>query len=130
MKQVLQLENPILINNKEYTALSYDPMEITVEQFSIAASRSAAVAKNKTLTLNMRESDYAFHLYLGMMSVLAVNPEMDLADMERIKGYDTLALADIGMLFTLRRSEAASVQNSSEKQSESTQEPSIPASGK
>ena len=98
MKNILTLNNPITINGQECTELTYDAQEITAEQFSLAASRSAAVAKSKTLTLNMRESDYSFHLYLGMMAVLAVNPQIDLSDLERMKGYDTLAMADIGML--------------------------------
>ena len=130
MKNILTLNNPITINGQECTELTYDAQEITAEQFSLAASRSAAVAKSKTLTLNMRESDYSFHLYLGMMAVLAVNPQIDLSDLERMKGYDTLAMADIGMLFTSRRLEAASGQNSCEKPLENTPEPSTPASGK
>ena len=78
----------------------------------------------------MRENDYALHLYLGMFAVIAVNPGIDIIDLERIKGFDVLKLTDIGMLFTYRRSEATSEQKPSAEPSESTAEHSTPASEK
>ena len=96
--------------------MSYDALQITAAQFSEACARSAAIDKNKTFSFKMRENDYALHLYLGMMAIVAVNPEIDIADLERIKGFDVLAIADIGMLFTLRRSVAPSEESNSEEQ--------------
>lgn len=129
-KKTLKLDEPILIDGKEVSELTYDPMEITAVQFSEACARSSAINKNKSFSFKMRENDYALHLYLGMFAVIAVNPSIDITDLERIKGFDVLKLADIGMLFTYRRSEAPSVQKPSEEPSESTAEPSTPASEK
>jgi len=103
MKETLTLECAIKINGSEVTELTYDAFEITALQFSEACARSAALDKTKSFTFKMRENDYALHLYLGMMAVIAVNPDIDINDLERIKGYDALKLADIGLLFILRR---------------------------
>ncbi|MGI6156275.1 MAG: early nodulin 20 (N-20) [Enterococcus lemanii] len=127
-KKILTLDNPIAINGKQVSELSYDPMEITAVQFSEACVRSSAIDKAKAFNFKFKENDYALHLYLGMMAVIAVNPEIDISDLERLKGFDTLRLTDIGMLFTLRRSAGASVENSSEEQSENMPEPIIPVS--
>lgn len=116
MSKKIILQEPITINGKQVTELTYDPMEITAQQFSEACARSAAIDKNKTFTFKLRENDYALHLYLGMMAIIAVNPEIDVADLERIKGFDVLAITDIGMLFTLRRSVATSEESNSEEQ--------------
>lgn len=90
-------------------------MEITAAQFSEACARSSAINKSKSFSFKMRENDYALHLYLGMFAVIAVNPSIDISDLERIKGFDVLKLTDIGMLFTYRRSGATSEENNSEK---------------
>ena len=129
-KKTLTLDDPILINGKQVTELTYDPMEITAAQFSEACSRSAALDKAKSVTFKMRQSDYALHLYLGMMAVIAVNPDIDISDLERIKGYDVLELTDIGMLFIYRRWEATSKENNSEERSENTVDTSTPTSKK
>lgn len=65
-----------------------------------------------------------------MFAVIAVNPEIDISDLERIKGFDVLALTDIGMLFTYRRSGATSGEKPSDEPSESTAEHSTQASEK
>lgn len=128
MKRTLILENPILVNNVQVKELTYDPIEITAAQFSEACGRSAALDKTKSFTFKFKENDYALHLYLGMMAVVAVNPGIDVSDLERVKGFDTLALTDIGMLFTLRRSGAASGAGSLEKPSENTPDTTPPVS--
>ncbi|SCJ81259.1 Uncharacterised protein [uncultured Flavonifractor sp.] len=129
-KKTLKLDEPVLIDGKEVSELTYDPMEITAAQFSEACARSSAINKSKSFSFKMRENDYALHLYLGMFAVIAVNPGIDVADLERIKGFDVLKLTDIGMLFTYRRSGATSGEKPSEEPSESTAEPSTRASEK
>lgn len=116
MLNTLKLQNPLTIDGKAITELTYDACEITAVQFSEACARSAALDKTKTFSFKMRENDYALHLYLGMMAVIAVNPNIDITDLERLKGEDTLSLADIGMLFTLRRLGATSEENNSDEQ--------------
>lgn len=127
-KNTLILDNPITINGKEVKELTYDPQEITAEHFSIACAKSAALEKTKTLTLKVKENDYALHLYLGMMSVIAVNPGIDVTDLERIKGFDVLSLTNIGHFFTLRKQAVPSEGNSSAEQSENTASTSTAAS--
>ena len=120
MSNTIKLMEPITINGKKVSELTYDALQITAQQFSEACARSAAIDKNKTFSFKMRENDYSLHLYLGMMAIIAVNSEIDITDLERIKGFDVLAIADIGMLFTLRRSAAPSVASNSAEQSENT----------
>lgn len=127
-KHTLVLDNPILINNEKVKELTYDPQEITAEHFSIACAKSAALEKTKTLTLKVKENDYSLHLYLGMMAVIAVNPNIDVSDLERIKGFDVLSLTNIGHFFTLRKQAAPSEESSSEEQSENTASTSTAAS--
>lgn len=129
-KKSFELDEPISVNGKQITELFYDPMEITAAMFSEACARSAALDKSKAVTFKMRQSDYALHLYLGMMAVTAVMPEVDITDLERIKGYDVLELTDIGMLFIYRKWGAPSEENSSEKPSEATPNTSTAASEK
>ena len=116
MSNKITLQEPITINGKQVKELSYNALEITAQQFSEACARSSAIDKNKSFSFKLRENDYALHLYLGMMAIVAVNPDIDIADLERIKGFDVLAIADIGMLFTLRRSVAPSEESSSDEQ--------------
>jgi hypothetical protein len=113
-KNTLILDNPILINGKEVKELTYDPMEITAEMFSIACAKSAAMDKSKTFTFKMKENDFALHLYLGMMAVIAVNPNIDLSDLERIKGFDVLDLTNIGSFFIMRRLAVPSQESESD----------------
>lgn len=68
-KKTLKLDEPVLIDGKEVSELTYDPMEITAAQFSEACARSSAINKSKSFSFKMRENDYALHLYLGMFAV-------------------------------------------------------------
>lgn len=120
MSNKIKLQEPIIINGKQVQELTYDALQITAGQFSEACARSAAIDKNKSFSFKMRENDYSLHLYLGMMAIIAVNPEIDITDLERIKGFDVLAIADVGMLFTLRRSVVTSTENNSDAQLENT----------
>ena len=129
-KNTLILDNPIKINGVDVTELTYDPQEITAEMFSIACAKSAASEKSKTVTLKVKENDYALHMYLGMFSVIAVNPDIDISDLERIKGFDILDLTNIGTFFMLRKSAVPSGASNSEGQSENTENSTTAASEK
>lgn len=125
--QTLKLIHPLLVNGQELTELTYNAQEITAMQFTEAASRSAALSKkNTSVTLKFRENDYSLHLYLGFMAIIAVNPQIDISDLERIKGTDILNISDIGQTFTLRIAGARSEENNSAEQSENTAEFSTP----
>ena len=128
MKKTLKLMHPLLVNGQEMTELDYDTEEINAVQYSIACQRSAAISKsNQSVTVKFRENDNSLHMYLGFMAIIAVNPQIDITDLERIKGTDVLNIADIGQVFILRISGAGSPQSNSDVQSETTQEPSTQA---
>lgn len=129
-KNTLVLDNPILINGKEVKELTYDPMEITAEHFNIACAKAAALDKTKSFTFKFKENDHALHMYLGLMSVIAVNPGIDLSDLERLKGFDVINLTTIGMLFTCRRLAEPSEESGSDNSSEITANTSTQASEK
>lgn len=129
-KNTLVLDHPILVNGNLVKELTYDPQEITAEQFSIACAKSSALDKARSVSLKLKENDHALHLYLGMMAVIAVNPGIDVSDLERVKGFDVLSLTNIGAFFTLRREAAVSEESNSAEQSENTANTSTQASEK
>lgn len=129
-KNTLVLDNPIKVNGQEVKEFTYDAQEITAEQFSIACAKSSALDKTRSVSLKLKENDHALHLYLGMMAIIAVNPGVDVTDLERIKGFDVLSLTNIGAFFTLRREAAVSEENSSDERSENTANTSTQASEK
>lgn len=122
----LELHTPIEINGKQVKELTYDIHAITVAQFSEAESRKlSATPKGRAGAL---ELDYSMHVYLGMMAVVAVNPEIDVTDLERITGADIMAMMKIGRNFILGRSAEPSEENSSGEDLEIIPEPSTPRS--
>ena len=125
----LKLSAPIMVNGKKLNVLTYDTNAITVSLFAEAEARKlkATTAKAGGLA-GAAELDYSLHLYLGMMAIIAVNPDIDVSDLERITGADVMALMRIGRNFTTSRSEAHSEENSSGEQSETTPESSTPQS--
>lgn len=125
----LELSTPIMINNKKVKELTYDTDAITVGLFAEAEARKLRATTAKAGgSAGAFELDYSLHLYLGMMAVVAVNPEIDIADLERITGPDVMALMRIGRNFTTSRSAAHSEASSSGEDSETTPEPSTPPS--
>ena len=122
MSKTLVLTNPITIDGKQVKELTYDPMKITVDNFLDAAALAASSERSTRVSVKALANDWSMHLYLGFFAIIAENPSIDVADLKRMSGYDVLAVADIGWLFTLRRSGAASGQSDSEASSETTPE--------
>ena len=130
MVNTLILDNPILINGKEVKELTYDANEITAIHFAEAdAHRMLATAsritKGKVGVNASAELDYTFHMYLGIMAVIAVNPDIDVSDLERAKGDDVRQLMGIGRFFISGRLGALSQENNSDDSSETIPEPSM-----
>lgn len=126
MKGTLTLKNPILINNRKISEVTYDTEEITGTLFSEAEARRKRSAGMRNVSINPAiEFDFALHLYLGYAAVIAVNPEYDFSDLERIHGRDLMAVMDIGRNFTLQ-SEDSSPESNSDEQSGTTPKPSSP----
>lgn len=127
MKETLVLKHPIMINNEKVCELSYDTEEITPALFSEAEARKRIAAGNRNVTIiPAAEFDFSLHLYLFFAAVVAVNPQYDFADVERIHGADLREAMTIGRDFILGSGE--SKENKSEGQSATTPEPSIAAS--
>lgn len=120
------LRNPIPINGKEVKELTYDTSKITSDQF--CEIEIARIQKsNGTSNVNPIEFDHVFHFYLACAAVIAVNPEIDLKDLERLKGWDMIQMTRIGQGFTLTGS-GGSAESGSVDASATTQEPSEPQS--
>lgn len=125
MQNTLVLSHPIMVNNKSLSELTYDADEITTSMFMEAeAKRKRASGKDIFISVSA-QFDFGLQLYMGFAAILAVNPELDFADVERIHGMDLIDVMTIGANFLLKRE--VSPQNSSEKQSETTPEPSTQA---
>ena len=127
MKGTLTLHIPLTINNKKVKTLKYDTDEITAQQFAEADARKMGASGQRSGNLSGAvELDYGLHLYLGFAAIIAVNSEIDVSDLERIKGSDVMEVMKIGRNFTLGRQEETSQDDDSDEQSETTPEPSTP----
>ena len=120
------LNKPILINGKEVNELTYDTGEITVAQFCEAEARKTTVIGNK-VGATARELDNALHLYLGIMAIIAVNPHIDVTDLERVKGFDLVKMANIGRSFMVAGVVDELQESNSGDTSEAMPEPSTQA---
>ena len=120
--KTLKLRNPIKIDGKEVTEVTYDANEIDGILFATAESKrkNAAGMKNTTIT-PAAEFDFGLHLYLGFAAIVAVNPSYDFSDVERIKGHDVVEVMAIGRNFMLM-SEQAQQENDSDEPTETMPE--------
>lgn len=127
MQKTIKLKNPIMINNEKVSTLTYDTNEITVELYAQAdVLKKIAAGQRNVAIVPAAEFDFALHLYLGLAAVVAVNPQYDFSDLERVKGADVIALSDVGRNFIMQREE--SEESTSEKPSDPTPEPTTPQS--
>lgn len=122
----IELQQPLMINGKEVKELTYDTAQITVGQFCEAETYSYEAGNNRP-KLTTHEFDHGLHVYLGMMAVIAVNPHIDVRDLERVKGFDMIKLANIGRNFILTGAGGNYGQSTSGDTLGTTPEPSIPA---
>lgn len=127
MKGTIKLKTPITVNGQQVAELTYDTEEITADLFSAAdAHRRIAAGKRNVTIVPTAELDFALHPYLGYAAVIAVNPQYDFSDLERVKGSDMLKVMEIGRNFILRSD--ASTQKTSDEPSETTAAPTTAAS--
>ena len=124
--ETIKLRNPILINNKTVTELTHDANEITPSGFAEAEYRKTRANGSKGAPSSAAvELDYSLHLYLGFAAILAVNPEYDFNDLERIKGADVMEVMKVGRNFIID-SVDTSQDDTSESVSETTPESTTP----
>ena len=111
----LKLRNPIKINGKEVAVLTHDANEIDGILFATAEAKKKAAAGMKNTTLSPAvEFDFSLHLYLGYAAIIAVNPEYDFSDLERIKGFDNMDIMEIGRNFIFKSEEKQQASGSDE----------------
>ena len=113
MKDTLKLKKPLLINGKEVKELTYDADEITILEYKEANKRTLS------FDMSLAESDYNLHLQIGFAAIIAVNPEVDIADLERMKGQDLYKVSIIGRNF-ITEALADFAEDNSDEQSETT----------
>lgn len=119
----IELSNPIEIDGKTCTSLTYDTDELTVAQFSAAEAHAKKQAQK---VVSIAEFDYTMHFYLAAYAVIAVNPTIDITDLERVKGRDIMKFVEVGRFFTMSSDEQE--ESTSDEQSETTHESSQPRS--
>lgn len=130
MKETIRLSNPLTINGRQYAELTYDTNEITAQAFAEADARKLAASGSRSgNAAGAAELDYGLHLYLGFAAIIAVNPSIDISDLERIKGPDVMTVMRVGRDFISGRSGGASGPDSSDGPSGTTPEPSAHRSG-
>ena len=119
--EIIKLKNPIQINGKVVPELTYDVNEITPSGFAEAEYRKTRANGSKGSPSSAAvELDYSLHLYLGFAAIIAVNPEYDFNDLERIKGTDVMEVMKVGRNFIL-----ASVDTSTDEESENASETTL-----
>lgn len=102
MQGTVKLINPIKIDGKNVKELTYDTNEITPELFAEAEAKKMAAAHAAANRSGAMELDYPLHLYLGLASVVAINPSYTFEDVARIKGRDCVELMVIGRNFIMK----------------------------
>ena len=80
----ITLQKPIEINGKAVSELPYDINEITVDLLETAEVRASRAGRGPVPA----EIDNALFVQTGFAAIIACNPEIDWADLARIKGTD------------------------------------------
>lgn len=123
----IKLKNPIKINGKTVAELTYDTNEITAVGFIEAEAKRKAKAGRSVNITPAVEFDFGLHLYLGFAAIIAVNPEIDWSDLERLHGHDVVEVTGIGRNFILKSEDKESQESESGAASETTPASTTPA---
>ena len=101
-KNIIKLDAPIKINGVECSELTFNYFEITNDLYLEAAMRSSRVG-NTMNTAAVRELNEALAFCLGKAAIIAANPKISWEDLEQIKGFALLDVANVGRFFITRR---------------------------
>ena len=107
MNNTITLKNPLKINGTYVKTLIYDTEKITGELYCVAEARKAAalnasgvgVSETMDPSLMVAEVNNPLHLFLGYAAVIAINPDIDWSDLERVTGSDINEFRKIGRFF-------------------------------
>lgn len=86
----LRLLHPVEVTGVSRREFEYDIERLTVEQF-IQCSNRAGIMVNKVMEINA-----ALHEQLAKQAIMNVDRDVDIADLDRIKGRDVVSLTRIG----------------------------------
>lgn len=126
MREKITLKKPLIVNGAEKTELTYDIEEISPTLFAQADALKKQAAGQKSVAVTPAvEFDFALHIYLGFAAIIAINPEITFEDLDRMKGFDLMAMNAIGRNFTLKVE--GSQESNSDTCSETIPEPSTVA---
>ena len=117
----ITLTKPLLVNGKYLKELTYDIDELTEELMAEAEAITAKIRAKKDMvgTFIIPQIDGTYHRNIAKQAIIAVNPEISLEDLARIKGRDLSKLAKVGQRFFIEQEEQA--QAMSDEQQEDTQ---------
>ena len=106
MIDTIELRSPVLIDDEQVRELTYDTDQISSDQFIEAEILAANVATRlHKVAAKVVELDAGFHYYLGVMAIIAANPQYSVQDIERIKGPDVMKVMKIGRNFMIADAE-------------------------
>lgn len=118
MKNIIKLDTPIKISGVECSELTYNYFEITNDLYLEAAMRSSRIGSTMNAAA-VRELNEALAFCLGKAAIIAANPKISWEDLEQIKGFALLDVANVGRFFMSRKPEGSD-PNPSGEQSEDT----------
>ena len=96
----IKLSKPLYINGEARTELTYDIEELSINHITKAEGLKAKIGgKDIVGSITIAQADYALHICIGMQAVMAVNPDIDEEDLQRLKGFDITKLANVGARF-------------------------------
>lgn len=126
MNGIIKLKTPIKVNDKPLTELKYNTEEITGALFCEADAKRRMAAGTKNVAIApAAEFDYGLHLFLGFAACIAVAPEIDFADLEKVSGNDVIDFMSVGRNFILKSEDSA--PSNSDEPSENTVTPTTQA---
>lgn len=101
-KNIIKLDTPIKINGVECSELTFNYFEITNDLYLEASMRSSRVG-NTMNTAAVRELNEALAFCLGKAAIIAANPKISWEDLDQLKGFALLDVANVGRFFISRK---------------------------
>lgn len=117
-KNVIKLDSPIKVSGKLRSELTYDYFEISNDLYMEAAMRSSRIGSTMN-TAAAKEVNEALIFCFGKAAIIAANPDISWEDLEQLKGFALLDVANVGRFFITRKREVSD-QSPSDEQSADT----------
>lgn len=119
---ILKLSSPLYVNGQQLNELQYT-YELDGNDILTAMDNRAKAHNGVDTVMKVVEFDTELHYYVGMQSIIKLNPQIDISDLKRLSGAEVNELFRLGRgFFTQTKSGAKSELKPSVEQSETTQE--------